>query len=159
MRLKYVSDIAPAEDVALRFGQRRDIGSVKRDLPRIRREDAGDHVQQCGFPRAACADQGHLFPIAQVEARNIDHRHDRAVRRIVFLAQVLNPNRQANCSSALYLPLLRAGGKEVAGGIESLSHRAIESLSARYSMTQWPDDPITQFLTASRFSTAHLPLH
>src|SRR4051794_26928649 len=67
MRLKDVADVLATEDVALGFGELRNVPLVEADASLIDRRDAGDRVEQRRLTRTARADQCDLFADAEGE--------------------------------------------------------------------------------------------
>src|SRR5271170_3636342 len=92
VRLENVADVSATEDIAGGFGQSGDVDGVavaaEKNFSRIRRENAGDQMQQRCFARAAGADQGDLLGVGQLKLVDVDHRHDAAVGADEFLAQL-----------------------------------------------------------------------
>ncbi len=106
MRLEDVADVLAAEDIALGFGELRDIDAAigpglharaavgerraagigfaigrrsEEDFARVGREDAGDHVEQRGFARSAGADERDLLAVGEGKMLDVDDGNDAAV--------------------------------------------------------------------------------
>lgn len=74
-----------------RQGKARDVHPRKDNVPRIRRDSAGDLVDQRGFARAIWADQRVDFARLHFQADIIGHR-----KPAIMLAQALNAEQRVS---------------------------------------------------------------
>ena len=76
-RLKHIADLPRPQLVAARLTQRRHLRAVEHHAPAVRRENAGNQVQKCRFPRAAFSTQRHLFSRRERERFDAHDLHPR----------------------------------------------------------------------------------
>ena len=83
------ADVTPEIGFAELHYIRARIGAkVANNLSAIRREDAGDEMQQRRLARAAGADQANLLAVADLQFVDVDHRHGSPIRRGVDFLQL-----------------------------------------------------------------------